>query len=61
MSRINGKKTNTHYIDLFGFVWCPCMAIIVVVSVQYDGGLLPDIIEFSHNKLMSKIQPVVTR
>ena len=37
------------------------MAIIVVVSVQYDGGLPPDIIEFSHNKLMSKIQPVVTR
>ena len=24
------------------FVWCPCMAINV--SVQYDGGLLPDII-----------------
>ena len=24
------------------FCWCPCMAINV--SVQYDGGLLPDII-----------------
>ena len=24
------------------FCWCPCMAISV--SVQYDGGLLPDII-----------------
>ena len=24
------------------FVWCPCMAINVV-SVQYNGGLLPDI------------------
>ena len=24
------------------FFWCPCMAINV--SVQYDGGLLPDII-----------------
>ena len=24
------------------FVWCPCMAINV--SVQYNGGLLPDII-----------------
>ena len=24
------------------FVWCPCMAIDV--SVQYNGGLLPDII-----------------
>ena len=25
------------------FVWCPCMAINVV-SVQYNGGLLPDIV-----------------
>ena len=24
------------------FVWCPCMAINV--SVQYNGGLLPDIV-----------------
>ena len=24
------------------FVWCPCMAINV--SIQYNGGLLPDII-----------------
>ena len=28
---------------VLAFVWCPCMAINVV-SVQYDGGLLPDII-----------------
>ena len=27
---------------LFCFVWCPCMA--VNASVQYNGGLLPDII-----------------
>ena len=27
---------------MFFFVWCPCMAIIV--SVQHNGGLLPDII-----------------
>ena len=26
------------------FTWCPCVAINVVVSVQYNGGLLPDII-----------------
>ena len=26
------------------FVWYPCMAIINNVSVQYNGGLLPDII-----------------
>ena len=26
----------------FAVFWCPCMAINV--SVQYDGGLLPDII-----------------
>ena len=26
----------------FVFVWCPCMAINI--SVQYSGGLLPDII-----------------
>ena len=25
------------------FFWCPCMAINVVSSVQYNGGLLPDI------------------
>ena len=24
--------------------WCPCMAINVAVSVQYNGELLPDII-----------------
>ena len=28
----------------FVFVWCPCMAINVVVSVQHNGGFLPDII-----------------
>ena len=27
---------------VFNFFWCPCMAINV--SVQYNGGLLPDII-----------------
>ena len=27
---------------VFTFFWCPCMAINV--SVQYNGGLLPDII-----------------
>ena len=34
-----------HYIVfvLFCFVWCPCMAINVV-RVQYNCGLLPDII-----------------
>ena len=26
------------------FLWCPCMTINVYVSVQYNGGLLPDII-----------------
>ena len=26
------------------FCWCPCMVAINVVSVQYDGGFLPDII-----------------
>ena len=30
------------YSFVFPFVWCPCMAINV--SVQYDGGFLPDII-----------------
>ena len=25
------------------FFWCPCMAINII-SVQYNGGLLPDII-----------------
>ena len=29
----------------FCFVWCPCMAINV--SVQYNGGFLPDIILFN--------------
>ena len=36
-----------HYVQYYTmfclvFVWCPCMAINV--SVQYNGGLLPDII-----------------
>ena len=55
MSRINENKkshTHTHNYKLifimypkcfyFVFVWCPCMAING--SVQYIGGLLPDII-----------------
>ena len=29
------------------FFWCPCMAINV--NVQYNGGLLPDIILFVDN------------
>ena len=32
-----------YYIVSVLFFWCPCMAINVV-SVQYDDGLLPDII-----------------
>ena len=32
---------NTLFLFLL-FIWCPCMAINV--SVQYNGGLLPDII-----------------
>ena len=31
-----------HVLFCFPFCWCPCMAINV--SVQYDGGFLPDII-----------------
>ena len=31
-----------HALFLLEFFWCPCMAIDV--SVQYNGGLLPDII-----------------
>ena len=30
------------FVFAFCLVWCPCMAIDV--SVQYNGGLLPDII-----------------
>ena len=33
---------NNVYQVCFIFVWCPCMAIDV--SVQYNGGFLPDII-----------------
>ena len=59
MSRMDGKKTHTHTTlhciwlvlvvvctTMFLFVkvfWCPCMAINVR-SVQYNGGLLPDIV-----------------
>ena len=32
-----------YYIFVFSSVWCPCMAINVM-SVQYNGGLLPDIL-----------------
>ena len=46
MSRMNGKKTHTHTprttMVLLIFFWCFCMAISL--SVQYNGGLLPDII-----------------
>ena len=39
-------KTNTLLLDdvlvCLRFCWCPCMAINV--SVQYDGGFLPDIV-----------------
>ena len=34
------------------FFWCPCMAINV--NVQYNGGLLPDIIMFKKNLNASK-------
>ena len=37
---------------LLMFFWCPCMA--VNVSVQYNGGLLPDIILFKKNLNASK-------
>ena len=32
----------TMFLCVESFFWCPCVAINVV-SVQYDGGLLPDI------------------
>ena len=32
------------------FFWCPCMAINV--SVQYSGGLLPDIILLAQSMLL---------
>ena len=41
------------------FFWCPCMAINV--SVQYNGGLLPDIILFvdpSHEEVLY-LQPLI--
>ena len=57
MSRMNGKKTHTHththYIVsvlFLLFLWCPCMAINV--SVQYNGGLLPDIILLTQTMLL---------
>ena len=33
-----------HCFCLLKGFWCPCMAAIIVNSVQYNGGLLPDII-----------------
>ena len=32
----------TMYYSVFCYVWCPCM--VINISVQYNGGLLPDII-----------------
>ena len=53
-----------YYIVLFLlFFWCPCMAINV--SVQYDGGLLPDIILltqcylFFHRGEVLYLQPLI--
>ena len=37
---------------VFTLFWCPCMAINV--SVQYNGGLLPDVILFKKNLNASK-------
>ena len=37
------------------FCWCPCMAINV--SVQYDGGFLPDIILLTQSMLLSSGNP----
>ena len=37
------------------FVWCPCMA--VNVSVQYNGGLLPDIILLTQPVLLPSRNP----
>ena len=35
----------TSYLVVFLFLfWCPYMVINVVVSVQYNGGFLPEII-----------------
>ena len=36
------------YFCLLKFFFCPCMAINVELSVQYNGGLLPDIILLTH-------------
>ena len=38
------------------FCWCPCMAINVV-SVQYDGGFLPDIILLTQSMLLPSGNP----
>ena len=43
--QLNRGNEYVHYIVsgvLLMFFWCPCMAIIV--SVQFNDGLLPDII-----------------
>ena len=40
----NGGNNLKNTLFLFSFVWCPHMAINNVVSVQYNGGLLPDIV-----------------
>ena len=37
------------------FCWCPCMAINV--SVQYDGGFLPDIILLTQSMLLPSGNP----
>ena len=37
------------------FFWCPCMAINV--SVQYNGGLLPDIILLTQSTLFPSGNP----
>ena len=37
------------------FFWCPCMAINV--SIQYNGGLLPDIILLTQSMLLPSGNP----
>ena len=41
-----GGETHRYAVQLHRFVWCPCMAINVILRkcTGYDGGLLPDII-----------------
>ena len=33
-----------NYCHLFYYAWWLCMAINIILSVQYSGGLLPDIV-----------------